>query len=263
MTKRPIPYFSLVQSEEDKSADIVIFGDIRSKGSALDEYLFGTDADVSAYDLVGQLSGIPEGYDITVHINSNGGEVKEGLAIYNSLKTRNATTICEGFAASAASLIFMAGKRRVMNSASLLFIHQAVVSATGNPDDLEKVASDLRIITDAAANVYREGGVTCSDKELMTMLKAETWIKAENALEFGFATEIAGADEGKGGTVKNDAMKSVIAAVTRRATPVDERLDRITEKLVELTEIMQKSTAAKPVAAGACKKGFFNLGGRS
>lgn len=250
--KMLIPYFSLQQDEEEKTADLLIFGDIRSKDSALFEELLGSPADVNSYDLVEQLHAIPEDYAITVHINSNGGEVKEGLAIYNALKNRNVTTVCEGFAASAASLIFMAGSKRVMNRASLLFIHQAIVSASGNPDELEKVAADLRTITDAAANVYREGGVTCSDDELMQMLKAETWIKAEDALTMGFATAINGDDEDDG-EIKNDAMTSIINAVTRK-TDAD-RLESIEKMLKELTAT-NESPEAEPVQQ---RKGFFNL----
>lgn len=267
MSKKMIPYFSLVKSEEHKSADIIVFGDIVSKSIVWWDELF--PADVNSYDLVAQLNDIPEDYSITVHINSNGGEVKEGLAIYNALKTRNVTTICEGFAASAASLIFMAGKRRVMNAASLLFIHQAIVSASGNPDELEKVANDLRTITEAAANAYKEGGVTCSEDELMQMLKEETWIKAENALELGFATEIAEAEDDEEGVYTNDAMKSIIAAVTRKPNNVVQvdavQFEQLLEKLGEITADSAKVTdklTPEPKPAGASKKGFFNLGGK-
>ena len=268
MSKKLIPYFSLVRSEEHKSADIIIFGDIVSKGFVLLDALF--PADVNSYDLVAQLNDIPEDYDITVHINSNGGEVKEGLAIYNALKTRNVTTVCEGFAASAASLVFMAGKRRVMNAASLLFIHQAIVSAYGNPDELEKVASDLRTITEAAANAYKEGGVNISDEELKKMLKAESWIKAEEALEMGFATEIAEAEETEDGVVTNNAMQSIIAAVTKKPATVAQvsmeldiekfqaALDKFSEKVDQLQTLTQ-STTHEPKPAGVENKGFFNF----
>lgn len=269
MSKKMIPYFSLVKNEEHKKADIIVFGDIVSKGLIWWDELF--PADVNSYDLVAQLNDIPEDYDITVHINSNGGEVKEGLAIYNALKTRNVTTICEGFAASAASLIFMAGKRRVMNAASLLFIHQAIVSASGNPDELEKVASDLRTITEAAANAYKEGGVTVSDEELTEMLKDETWIKAEDALEMGFATEIAEEEEEEDGVYKNNAMKSIIEAVTKKTenigqigveidvSPLKVIVAELGEKVDKLAELTRSTTPEPNLAGAENKKGFFNF----
>ena len=207
-----IPYFSLLKSEEKKSADFVIFGNIVSKHSIFWDENY--PANVNSFDFVAQLNDVPDDYEITVHINSNGGEVKEGLAIYNALKKRNATTICEGFAASAASLVFMGGKRRIMNRASLLFIHQAATYAEGNPDELDKIAQDLRIITAAAVNAYKEGGVTLSDEELDAMVKAETWIPAEDALKNGFATEIADVEQ-KEGAVTNSAMSFIAAALNR------------------------------------------------
>ena len=93
MPERLIPYFSVLTSKEKKCADFMVFGDIVSKGSIFWDELF--PADVNSYDFVAQLNAIPEDYEITVHINSNGGEVKEGVAIYNALKARNVTTVCE------------------------------------------------------------------------------------------------------------------------------------------------------------------------
>lgn len=256
-----IPYFSLSKSDEKKSADFMVFGDIISKESALMEEAFGSPADVSSYDFVEQLKEIPEDYEITVHINSNGGEVKEGLAIYNALKMRNATTICEGFAASAASLVFMGGKRRIMNRASLLFIHQAITCASGNPDELDKVAEDLRTITNAAANAYREGGVNLGDEALNAMLKAETWITPEAALRDGFATEIAEAGSLDAGAITNSAMPAIYEAIIKGQNSYDERLENLLdalEKIVPKLNPINQSTTVESIKEEP-KKGFFNF----
>lgn len=206
------PYFAIEPHEEEKATDIYIFGDIASKKGGLGK-LLQANSDQSSYGLAQQLQYIPEDHQVIVHINSNGGELKEGLGIYNILKERdNVTTICEGFAASAASVIFCAGQTRIMQPASLLFIHQAWISTTGNSDELNKVAEDLRIITNAAKAAYKESGITIDDDELDQLLKNETWITPENAVEMGFATEISSDEEEDG--VRNDAMNSIIAAVT-------------------------------------------------
>ncbi len=277
MPEKLIPYFSVFTNKEKKRADFMIFGDILSKGATFWDEMF--PADVSSYDFTAQLDAIPEDYEITVHINSNGGEVKEGLAIYNALKKRSATTICEGFAASAASLVFMGGKRRVMNRASLLFVHQAIARTTGNPDELEKAAADLRVITEAAVNAYKEGGVTLSDGELMSMVKAETWIKAEDALKNGFATEIADTDDTEEGTAINSAMPAVVAALTREpqtAGAINVGVELDTARLESLAALLEKVNAGlekldmqRSVPAGKepepkqeptqQKKGFFNF----
>ena len=106
----------------------------------------------------------------------------------------------------------------------------------------------------------------------MQMLKEETWIKAENALELGFATEIAEAEDDEEGIVTNDAMKSIIAAVTRKPNTLRQigvdidvaPLEKITERLGKTVEDLVKATdklTPEPTPAGANKKGFFNLGG--
>ena len=210
----PMPYFSLVRNSEEQTADIYIFGDIAHNRGGLSG-LLQANSDQSSYDLANQVAAIPEDYAITVHINSNGGEVKEGLGIYNVLKSRNVTTICEGFAASAASVIFVAGKTRIMQPASLLFIHTAQMEARGNSDDFEKAAEDLRIVTAAAVAAYKEAGITVDDETLDGMLKAETWITPEEAVAFGFATQVAEPEEDEEGMIVNDAMRSIMAAVKR------------------------------------------------
>lgn len=203
MGQNRMPYFNM-KLDEQGAVDIYIFGDITP-------YKW-EDSDVVAYDLATQIKNLPQSASITVHINSNGGDLKEGLGIYNVLKGRNVTTICEGFAASSASVIFCAGSKRVMNAASLLFIHNASTIAAGNADDFEKAADDLRIITNAAKEAYREAGVNVTDAQLDAMMDSETWITPRDAVEMGFATEIADAEED--GTIKNDAMNSIMKAVT-------------------------------------------------
>lgn len=219
-SKTPAPYFYITDDEEAKVSDVYIFGNIAGERSGLGR-LVRDPSERSSYSLVQELQGIPDDYAVTVHINSNGGDLKEGLGIYNTLKSRaNVTTICEGFAASAGSVVFAAGSRRIMQPASLLFIHQAsFMSVDGNADDFAKYADDLRTITDTAVNAYLESGVNISRDDLIGLLKAETWIKPEDALRMGFATEIAAEDEepAEGDTsiaVSNDAMRSIMAAVT-------------------------------------------------
>lgn len=177
---QPRRYFQLVQ--EERSADITIYGDITSW-----EWL---ESDVSSYTLSRQIQGLDVD-TINVHINSYGGEVAEGLAIHNALKNHKATvkTYCDGFACSAASVVFMAGDERIMNSASLLMIHNAWSFAQGNAEQLRKAADDLEVISKTASNVYR-ARMTISDEKLDELLDNETWITPQDAVAWGFATSI-------------------------------------------------------------------------
>ena len=206
---KPEMFYAISQNDEKSEADVYIFGDITSWPMI--------ENDVSAYRLTNRLAEIPKNVKITVHINCYGGEVAEGLAIYNTLKTRDVTTICDGFAASAASVIFCAGKERIMNAASLLFVHNALVfGASGNAADLEKQAADLRVMTGAIKAAYREAGVTLGDKALDALLDAETWITPVDAVDMGFATSVMDSQE------DTTAQNSVLASIQARLTAVNE-----------------------------------------
>lgn len=173
-------YYALTTNGQ--TADIYIFGDITSW-----EWL---ESDVSSYTLSKELQGLDVD-TINVHINSYGGEVAEGLAIYNMLKNHKAKveTICDGFACSAASVIFMAGDTRVMNPASLLMIHNVWTSTAGDAKELRKTADDLDKITNASIAAYKEH-TNLSEEEIKAMLDNETWLTPQEALEKGFATSI-------------------------------------------------------------------------
>lgn len=174
-------YYSMATT--DNVATINIYGDITS--------FPWLDGDVSASNLSRQLEQLTDVSEIHVFINSYGGEVAEGLAIYNALKRHKAKvkTICDGFACSIASVIFMAGDERIMNDSSLLMIHNAWTWAQGNADELRKQADDLEKITQASVNAYKAHS-NLSEEEIKAMMDAETWILPDEAVEYGFATAI-------------------------------------------------------------------------
>lgn len=254
-------YFTLEYKQEEKAAEVYIFGDITSRP--------WIESDVSSWGLAQRLMEIPTDVAITVHVNSNGGVVKEGLAIYNVLKGRNVTTICDGFAASAASVVFCAGSRRIMNKASLLFVHQAITGIYGNADDMAKQAADLNTITESAVAAYKEAGVKLSDEEIWSLLKNETWISPKDAVEYGFATEIA-EDDAEEGEIRNDAMENIMARLLKEesctgATVTREDLQSAVEDLKNaLTDKIagfEAKLATNPVPAPAQveNKGFFGF----
>ena len=129
---------------------------------------------------------------IHVHINSGGGSAFDGVAICNQLKQHSAEIIVhiDGWAASAASVIAMAGDRIIMPSNTMMMIHQASTFEYGNADLFEKTARDLRKIDSALAGSYKKRFVG-TDEELKQLLKDETWLTAEEAVALGLADEIA------------------------------------------------------------------------
>lgn len=131
---------------------------------------------------------------INVYINSYGGDVKEGIGIYNLLLRSKAhkTAYIDGFACSIASVIPMACDKIVMGANTLMMIHNASMVAWGTSTELRKAADDLDVINSAAVKSYQlKAGDKLDDVALQTMLDGETWLSAEQCLAYGLADEIA------------------------------------------------------------------------
>lgn len=211
-------YFQLTTSEDGTTADLDIYGDISS--------CWWDDDAMSAPKLSKQLDELGDVSQINVHINSYGGEVAEGLAIYSALRRHKARvrTTCDGFACSIASVIFMAGDERLMSDASLLMIHNAWTSAWGvNAADLRKLADDMDTITSASKSAYM-ARVSITEDELTELMDAETWISPADAVDMGFATAIETFESGdKASQGARDALMAlVMASVEHRAATKDD-----------------------------------------
>ena len=170
--------FKKVNEEE---TELYIYGDITS--------LKWFEDDVTSYDFAKELAQIDT--DLKVRINSYGGEVSQGLAIYNLLKSfdKKVTTVCDVFACSSASVIFMAGDERIMNKASLLLIHNAWTQAVGDSNELRKQAEDLEKVTKPSIDIY-VSSTGLDESKIREMMDEETWLTSDEALEMGFATKI-------------------------------------------------------------------------
>ncbi|WP_288219931.1 head maturation protease, ClpP-related [uncultured Adlercreutzia sp.] len=204
-------YFSL--AKEGRKARLDIYGNITSCP--------WMEGDMSAKILSTQLDELGDVDEIEVHINSYGGEVAEGLAIYNALRghTARVKTVCDGLACSIASVIFMAGDERVMRKASLLMIHNAWAYGEGNAAELRKQADDLDAITEASKVAYLSR-ISIDAEELTALMDAETWIAPERAVEMGFATAVDEFDDAPGPS--QCALRALVAlAAAKEADPED------------------------------------------
>ena len=129
--------------------------------------------------------------DITVWINSPGGDCIAAAQIYNMLKSYkgNVTVKVDGIAASAASVIAMAGGKVLMSPVSMLMIHNPVTMASGDHNEMQKAIQMLDGVKDSIINAYEvKSGMP--RKELAKMMEAETWMDANKAVELGFADDI-------------------------------------------------------------------------
>ena len=165
-------------------AEILIYGDIVS-----DKW---SDADITAKEFKEELSAL-KGKNITVRINSRGGDVFQALAIHNAIKAaENITVSIDGLAASAASVIAMAGKKICMADNALMMIHlpSAMLLGLYDESELAKVQEGLSAIKNSTVQVYQARLKDGSAEELMT---AETWLSAQEALNKGLIDEITNA----------------------------------------------------------------------
>lgn len=126
----------------------------------------------------------------TVRINSPGGAADEGVAIYNALKRYpgGVDTHNDALAASAGSIIFLAGENRTMAAGSRVMIHRALTFAIGNATQLLKTAATLTTYDSSLVEIYSEY-MDLEDDEILELLEAETWYTADEAIKAGIATK--------------------------------------------------------------------------
>lgn len=153
--------------------------------------MYGTVGwEITAAEVIGELGEVKG--DVTVRVNSYGGDSFEGVAVMNALRHHDGqvTVIVDGVAASAASIIAVGGADRlVMRPGSELMIHDAWTFADGNAADLTKVAGDLERTSQSMAEIYADkvGG----DPDVWRdMMRAETWFSAQEAVDAGLADAV-------------------------------------------------------------------------
>lgn len=156
---------------------------------------------------------------ITLRINSPGGDVFDGMAIYNALKARTApvTVIIDGLAASAGSFVAMAGDKIEMPEASMMMIHRAWGLTAGNAEDMIGTAEVLEKIDGQLADIYAaRTGKPAGD--MMALMAAETWLTSSEAQEAGFATAVASAPPRMAAAAALQPANRIVAAL-RAALP--------------------------------------------
>lgn len=183
---------------DESTTELYIYGDIRKK-NIIEKWLDIPTDSMDSLTLKDALNMI-DTPNLVVRINSYGGSVSEGLAIYSLLSEFKGklTTIVDGFACSAASVIFMAGTHRIVPENGLLMIHNAWTEAKGDSNAMKKVAEDLEKITQPSINIYVSKTGLLEEK-VKEMMDRESWITSKEAFELGFATSID----------RNDAKQSL------------------------------------------------------
>ncbi|APH18114.1 head maturation protease, ClpP-related [Clostridium botulinum] len=185
------------QANNPKTLDLYIYDDVES-----DSYNWWTgettESETSANHIKQVLEENVEAEEINIYINSYGGEVKEGLGIYNQLKRHKAckNVYIDGFACSIASVIAMAGDKVIMGSNTLMMIHHASMGCYGNAEELRKAANDVEVIDQASCSSYlAKAGDKLTEEKLTELLDNQTWLNAEQCLQYGLCDEMAGKED--------------------------------------------------------------------
>ena len=167
-----------IQNKAGETADIYIFDEIGTYG-------------VTAQDFISEIKGLKD-MPINLRINSLGGDVFDGMAMYNVIKRREAktTVYIEGIAASIATIIALGADEVIMAENSLFMIHNAWGGTSGEAKDMRKTAETLDKITSELTDIYvKKTGL--SFEALAEMMDEETWLNAEEAFALGFIDTIS------------------------------------------------------------------------
>lgn len=173
-----VDWYRIEAKAGEDAADVYIYDEIGYFG-------------VTANDFVRDLRNITQS-KIVLHLNTPGGDVFDGIAIYNALKAHKAAVnvIVDGLAASAGSFIAMAGDRVVMAPHSKMMIHEAFGLAIGNAADMTKMAERLDATSANIASIYAERAGE-SPEFWRSKMKAETWYTDQQAVDAGLADEVS------------------------------------------------------------------------
>lgn len=159
------------------------------------------------------------GKPLNIYINSNGGEVFEGFAIYNILKRYGGykTVYIDGLAASIASVIALCGNKVVMNKASMMMIHNASGFCMGNAEEMKKVVNALEQINEVIRDIYKSK-TNLSEEQIKDLMDNETFMTANECLEYGFADEIVEEEQSK------DTFNNMLESIDSIKNAVDQKI---------------------------------------
>lgn len=173
-------WYNIKAEASSKSADVYIFDEIGTFGLTAQSFI----EEIKSY----------KDTPMSLHINCVGGDVFEGMAIYNVLKKRTASTTVyiEGIAASMGSVIALAGDEVVMAENSLFMIHNAWGGAMGEATEIRKTAALLDKISGEIADIYTKK-TNLPYNRVKEMMDEETWLSADEAFNLGFIDSISDA----------------------------------------------------------------------
>lgn len=214
------------------------------------------ESETSAKFFRDQLESIPDTDTIELHINSNGGSVKEGVAIYNQLKKKACHKVgyVDGVAYSIAFVILQACDERIMGIGTSALVHDMWIDASGNARELRKIADDLDILMEANRKIFLEKS-NLKEEQLKDMMEKETFLTPDQCLEYGLIDKIGDYDIQDGQqadmeqkirqmkelVIRQRAFKEQLALLHQESVPAKEPREpevKLTNQLAKLFEKM-------------------------
>ena len=197
-------FLTIVNTSENE-AELKLYGPIvQNRG-----WFWDDDDLVVQSEVLDELDKLKDKTKITVRINSSGGDVFVAQALYTNLKNHKAkiTVVIDGIAASAATIIAMAGDKVIMPSNSMMMIHDPMVGVCAylNAEKMEKMADTLEKVKKSIMNAYLSK-ISLSEDEVYDLMREETWLTADEAIEKGFADEIMFGKIENNTSIKNDML---------------------------------------------------------
>lgn len=182
MSKRK--FWNFIKNESKNSGELQLYGEISDSSWWGDE--------VTPKNFKADLDSLGDIDVLNVYINSPGGDVFAGQAIHTMLKRHSATVnvYIDGLAASIASVIAMAGDKVVIPSNAMIMIHNAWTWGMGNAQDFRKLADDMDKINASIKSTYLAKAKNIDEEKLTELMDSETWLTAQEAVDYGFADEI-------------------------------------------------------------------------
>lgn len=184
--------WELKQSAQPDTLDLYIYGTV--EGDYYDWWNGELiESETSANHFRNELAKYPDVKQINLYVNSYGGYVYEAMSIRNQLKRHSAhvTAYVDGFACSAASFILTGCDEVFMYSNTMQMIHDMRIGVFGNSRELRKAADDNDVIMEGNRRAYLEkSGGKIAEETLKELMEAETWLTAQQCLEYGFCDKI-------------------------------------------------------------------------
>lgn len=237
----PKTFYAWQQAEEGGNVyKLYIYDDISKYGKFNWHTWEYDESETSANHIRKLLEQLPEGAELEIHINSNGGEAFEAVAIYNLLNQYKGhkTSYVDGVAHSAAFIIPFACDHRIMGIGTACLFHNMWSYVTGNATELRNAADRLDALMESNRKIYLQRAKNLTEKDIISMMEKETILTPEQCLEYGFCDEIKGYAQNpeeleqqteqyleriKGLAVKQKEISKQLQVFTQQAAPKEEK----------------------------------------